>query len=75
MKYLRMLVLLVFVSVSTFAGNMDNGTPVPPPPPPPPTTSVEEGSTEPDGDITTEGEPDVFTDVLTGVLQSMLALF
>jgi len=76
MKYLRMLVLLAFVSVFTFGGDMDNGKPVPPPPPPPPTgMSTEEVIVEPDGDVVPEDDSEGFTDVLTGVLQSVLALF
>ncbi|HEV2706603.1 MAG TPA: hypothetical protein VGV59_11805 [Pyrinomonadaceae bacterium] len=76
MKYLRMLVLLASVSVFTFGGNMDNGTPIPPPPPPPPSgMSTEEVITEPDGDVVPYDDADSFTDTLTGVLQSVLALF
>lgn len=75
MKSLRMLVLLVTLSVCTFAGNMDNGTPVPPPPPPPPTMSADAEIVEPDGTPVPDGDAEVYTEVLTSLLQSVLALF
>jgi len=75
MKYLRMLVLLVSLSVCAFAGNMDNGTPIPPPPPPPPTMTAEQEITEPDGTVVPDGEQEILTEALTSLLQSMLALF
>ena len=76
MKSLRMLVLLVSLSVCTFAGNMDNGSPVPPPPPPPPPTmSTEQVINEPDITTVPDDDPELLTEVMTSLLQSVLALF
>jgi hypothetical protein len=72
MKVFRALLLIVALSVSTYAGNMPNGVADPPPPSP---SSAVTATTLTEGDMhTTVNSTDLVTEITLNVLHSVLAL-
>lgn len=79
MKALRALILVLALSVCTYAGNMGNGVATPPPPPPtaPSSATTAPGASADDstGQIETDATAtDSFTEITLNLLQSVLSL-
>lgn len=76
MKALRALILVLALSVCTYAGNMGNGVVDPPPTPPSSATTAPGASADDSTDQmeTDAAATDSFTEITLNLLQSMLSL-
>ncbi len=75
MKALRALMLILALSICTYAGNMGSG--IVDPPPPPASTMTAQGTSADDGTgqiQTTAADTDSLTEITLSLLQSVLSL-